>query len=96
MTIIAWITLGLIPGFLAGALAAHTRQTVRLRYCTQFTLLVKWSDEEAHTAHFSTKLIQNAMAFLPILLSDELDLYKRALRLDTIRYGTNSYCLAVC
>ncbi len=63
---------------------------------TEFTLLIKWSDEEAHTAHFSTKPIKNAMAFLPILLSDELDLCKRALKLNTVRYGINSYCIPVC
>ena len=63
---------------------------------TEFTILVEWSDEEAHNTHFGTKLIKNAIAFLPILLSDELDLCKHALRLNTVRYGTNSYCLAVC
>lgn len=30
MSIIAWITLGLLPGFLAGALADHFRETVRI------------------------------------------------------------------
>ena len=30
MSIIAWITFGLIPGFLGGALAAHYRQTARV------------------------------------------------------------------
>ena len=29
MSIVEWIIIGLIPGFLAGALAAHNRQTVR-------------------------------------------------------------------
>jgi hypothetical protein len=29
MSIVAWIIVGLIPGFLAGALAAHKRQTAR-------------------------------------------------------------------
>jgi hypothetical protein len=31
MSIVAWIIVGLIPGFLAGALAAHNRQTARAR-----------------------------------------------------------------
>ena len=30
MSIVAWIIVGLIPGFLAGALAAHRRQTARV------------------------------------------------------------------
>lgn len=30
MSIAAWIIVGLIPGFLAGALAAHRRQTARV------------------------------------------------------------------
>jgi hypothetical protein len=31
MIIVTWIIIGLIPGFMAGALAAHNRQTVRVR-----------------------------------------------------------------
>jgi hypothetical protein len=31
MSIVAWITLGLIPGILAGVLVAHYRQAVRAR-----------------------------------------------------------------
>jgi quinol monooxygenase YgiN len=62
---------------------------------TEFTLLQEWSDEKAHNAHFGTRLIQNAMKFFPNLLSDELDLRKRVVRLNAVRYGTNSYCLAV-
>ena len=62
---------------------------------TEFTLLQEWSDEAAHNAHFGTRLIQNAMQFLPTLLSNELDLRKRVLRLNAVRYGTNSYCLSV-
>lgn len=31
MSIVEWIIFGLIPGFLAGALAAHYRQSVRVR-----------------------------------------------------------------
>jgi quinol monooxygenase YgiN len=62
---------------------------------TEFTLLEEWSDEEAHNAHFATTLIQNALRFLPILLSRELDLRKHVLRWNAVRYGTNSYCLAV-
>ena len=63
---------------------------------TEFTLLEEWLDEEVYKAHFSAKLIQNALRFLPNLLSGELDLRKRILRLNAVRYGTNSYCLAVC
>jgi quinol monooxygenase YgiN len=59
---------------------------------TEFTLLEEWSDEEAHNAHFGTNPIQNAMNFLPNLLSGELDLRKHVLRWNTVRYGTNSYC----
>lgn len=32
MSIVAWILIGLIPGFLAGALAAHYRQTARVGF----------------------------------------------------------------
>lgn len=63
---------------------------------TEFTLLEEWLDEEVYEAHFSTNLIQSALRFLPNLLSGELDLRKRILRFNTVRYGTNSYCLAVC
>lgn len=31
MSTVAWIILGLIPGFLAGALAEHYRQAVRVK-----------------------------------------------------------------
>jgi hypothetical protein len=44
MSIVAWIIVGLIPGFLAGALAAHNRQTVRVRSdnpTPDFTALIK-------------------------------------------------------
>ena len=61
---------------------------------TEFTLLEEWSDEEAHNVHFGTDLIQNVMRFLPNLLSRELDLRKHVLRLNSVRYGTNSYCMA--
>jgi quinol monooxygenase YgiN len=62
---------------------------------TEFTLLEEWSQEEEHNSHFGTDLIQNEMKFFPGLLSGELDLSKHVLRLNSIRYGTNSYCLAV-
>lgn len=62
---------------------------------TEFTLLEEWSDEAAHNAHFGTLIIQKAVQLLPSLLSNELDLRKRVLRLNTVRYGTNSYGLAV-
>jgi quinol monooxygenase YgiN len=62
---------------------------------TEFTLLEEWSDEEKHNAHFGANRIQNALQYLPNLISGELDLRKHVLRLNTVRYGTNSYCLAV-
>ena len=62
---------------------------------TEFTLLEEWSDEEAHNAHFATTLIRNVLRFLPNLLSAELDLRKHILQLNGVRYGTNSYGLAV-
>jgi len=63
---------------------------------TEFTLLEEWLDEQVYNAHFGANSIQNVMKFFPNLLSGELDLRKRVLRLNGIRYGTNSYCLAVC
>lgn len=62
---------------------------------TEFTLLEGWSDEEAHNAHLSNNRIHNTMKFFPSLLSGELDLCRYVLRLNAIRYGTNSYCLAL-
>ena len=47
MSIIAWITLGLLPGFLAGALAAHFRETVRVS-CS-------YSDEERGFRRYDVK-----------------------------------------
>jgi quinol monooxygenase YgiN len=63
---------------------------------TEFTLLEEWLDEETYNAHFGTNPIRNAMKFFPNLLSGELDLRKHVLRLNAVRYGTNSYSLAVC
>lgn len=60
---------------------------------TEFTLLEEWSTEAAHKAHFGTHLIQNAIGFLPRLLSRELDVHRTVLRLNAVRYGTNSYSL---
>ncbi len=62
---------------------------------TEFTLLQEWSDEEAHNEHFGTHLIQNAMRFLPHLLSSELDLRRWVLQPNAIRYGTNGYGPAI-
>jgi quinol monooxygenase YgiN len=62
---------------------------------TEYTLLEEWSDEEAHNVHFGTNLIQNAMKLIPSLLSGELDLRRHVLQLNSVKYGTNSYCLAV-
>ena len=62
---------------------------------TEFTLLEEWSDAAAHKAHFGTILIQNILRFLPLLLTRELDLRKHILQLNVVRYGTNSYCVAL-
>jgi quinol monooxygenase YgiN len=61
---------------------------------TEFTLLQEWSLGEDHSAHFVTDRIRNAMKCFPSLLTTELDLRKHVLRLNSIKYGTNSYCLA--
>ncbi len=61
---------------------------------TEFTLLEEWSLEEEHNAHFVTDLIRNAVMCLPGLLTAELDLRKHVLRPNSVKYGTNSYCLA--
>jgi len=62
---------------------------------TEFTLLEEWLDERVYNAHFGADSIQNAMKFLPNLLSGELDLHRHVLRLNAVRYGTNSYSLAM-
>ena len=62
---------------------------------TEFTLLEEWSQEIQHDAHLGTDLIRNAMRFITDLLSAELDPSRHELRLNSVRYGTNSYCLAV-
>jgi quinol monooxygenase YgiN len=63
---------------------------------TEFTLLEEWLDEEVHNTHFNANPIQNAMKFFQNLLSGELDLRKHVLRLNAVRYGTNSYSLVIC
>jgi quinol monooxygenase YgiN len=60
---------------------------------TEFTLLEQWSSQEAHDFHFSSDLIRDAMNSFPQLLSNELDPRRYVLRLNTVKYGTNSYCL---
>jgi quinol monooxygenase YgiN len=62
---------------------------------TEFTILAEWSNEEAHQAHFGKITIKHALQFLPNLLSVKLDLHTYVLPLNTIRYGTNSYCLSI-
>lgn len=62
---------------------------------TEFTLLEEWSNMEAHDVHFKTERIKNAMQSIEALLSDEVDRYKHVLRLNSVSYGTNSYCLTV-
>ena len=61
---------------------------------TEFTLLEEWSNKEAHNAHLGASIIKSAMKLFPGLLTAELDLRKHVLRLNSIKYGTNSYCLA--
>jgi quinol monooxygenase YgiN len=61
---------------------------------TEFTLLEEWSDMEAHDVHFKTEGIKNAMKCMAALLSDEVDQCRHVLRLNSVSYGTNSYCLA--
>jgi quinol monooxygenase YgiN len=61
---------------------------------TEFTLLEKWSQENQHYAHLDTDLIRRAMSFISDLLSAELDPSRHELRLNSVRYGTNSYCLS--
>ena len=62
---------------------------------TEFTLLVKWSNKEAHSTHFTTNLIQNALQSLSNLISNDLGFREHISRLNMVRYGTNSYCLEV-
>ena len=60
---------------------------------TEFTLLEEWSSKEEHELHFGSYLIRNTMESFSKLLSEELNLQKYVLRLNTVKYGTNSYCL---
>jgi quinol monooxygenase YgiN len=62
---------------------------------TEFTLLEEWSNQEAHESHFGTDLIQHAMKSFPSLLSSDLDHRKHVLPSNSVKYGTNSYCLGV-
>jgi quinol monooxygenase YgiN len=62
---------------------------------TEFTLLEEWSNVEAHDVHCDTKAVKNVMQSIRALLSDEVDRCKHVLRLNSISYGTNSYCLKV-
>ena len=61
---------------------------------TEFTLLEEWSLEEDHSAHLVTDRIRTAMKCFAGLLTAELDLHLYTLRLNSVKYGTNSYCLA--
>jgi quinol monooxygenase YgiN len=60
---------------------------------TEFTLLEEWSLEENHSAHFVTGRIRTAMKCFAGLLTAEQDLHRYTLRLNSIKYGTNSYFL---
>ena len=61
---------------------------------TEFTLLEEWLLEKDHSAHLVTDRIRTAMKGVAGLLTTELDLRKHVWRLNSIKYGTNSYCLA--
>jgi quinol monooxygenase YgiN len=58
---------------------------------TEFTLLQEWENEGAHVAHFSARCVQDAMRFLPDLLSGDFDPHKYVLQSNTVKYGTNCY-----
>lgn len=60
---------------------------------TEFTLLEEWSDRKAHDAHFKTPIITIAMHSIQNMLSNEIGRRRPILRLNSIRYGTNTYCL---
>ncbi|MGD8922186.1 MAG: putative quinol monooxygenase [Candidatus Zixiibacteriota bacterium] len=61
---------------------------------TEFTLLEEWSLEKDHSAHLATDRIRDAMKCVAGLLTAELDLRRYTFRLNSVKYGTNSYCLA--
>ena len=61
---------------------------------TEFTLIEEWSLEKDHSAHLATDRIHNAMKYFAGLLTAELDLSRYVLRPNSVKYGTNSYCLA--
>ena len=61
---------------------------------SEFTLLEEWSLAEDHSAHFATDRIRRAIKCFAGLLTAELDRRRYALRLNSVKYGTNSYCLA--
>jgi len=61
----------------------------------EFTLLEKWSNEVTHHVHFTTDSIRDALQALASLLSKDLGTREHLSRLNTTRYGTNSYFLEV-
>ena len=62
---------------------------------TEFTLLEDWTNKEAHDSHFGSDLIKSALRTLTALLSRDLNLRKNILCVNSVKYGANSYCLAV-
>ena len=57
----------------------------------EFTLLEKWSNEVTHHVHFTTGSIRDARQALSGLLSKDLGIREHLSRLNTTRYGANSY-----
>jgi quinol monooxygenase YgiN len=61
---------------------------------TEFTILEEWSPRKDNSAYFASDRIRRAMKCLAGLLTAEFDIHQYALRLNSVKYGTNSYCLA--
>ena len=61
----------------------------------EFTLLEKWSNEVTHHVHFTTGSIHDALQTISGLLSRDLGIREHLSRLNTTRYGTNSYLVGV-
>jgi len=62
---------------------------------TEFTLIEKWSNEKAHDTQNRTEPIQKIMNAVRRLISKDLDKRTFELKSNSVRYATNSYCLAV-
>jgi quinol monooxygenase YgiN len=62
----------------------------------EFTLIEEWSNVEMHELHFTSMSIRVALRSLSNLLTHELQPLKHISRLNTVRYGINSYCYGLC